>query len=99
MNSEPTRKKSPSGHAVDDVRELKQLCRSGRLYDVEAWIRDGKPMQLPPEAQRGGARASFDDYAAGYVVKVIVGPPRWSWLGSTDLLNNLNRRLRRHWSD
>jgi ankyrin repeat protein len=40
----------------DDIRALHQLCREGRLYDVERWIGEGKPLQLAPEAIRQGAR-------------------------------------------
>lgn len=39
-----------------DLAKLHQLCRSGRLYDVERWIQAGGPLQLsagsPPERQR-----------------------------------------------
>lgn len=30
----------------DELRELHELCREGRLYDVEDWIRSGRPVQL-----------------------------------------------------
>ena len=40
----------------DDLRPLLQLCREGRLYDVEHWIAEGKPLQLAPEAIRKGTR-------------------------------------------
>jgi hypothetical protein len=40
----------------EDVRPLHQLCREGRLYEVERWIADGKPLQLTPEALPKGAR-------------------------------------------
>ena len=43
-------------HSPEDVRPLHQLCREGRLYDVERWIADGKPLQLTPEAVPKGAR-------------------------------------------
>jgi hypothetical protein len=39
---------------VEDLDALHQACREGRLYDVEAWIQAGRPLQLDPEA---GARA------------------------------------------
>jgi hypothetical protein len=38
----------------DDVQGLHQMCREGRLYDVERWIAEGKPLQLAPEAIRKG---------------------------------------------
>ncbi len=42
--------------AAEDIRPLPQLCREGRLYDVERWIADGKPLQVMPEALPKGAR-------------------------------------------
>src|SRR5688572_487697 len=32
----------------EELRELFLLCRQGRLYEVEAWIKDGRPLQLHP---------------------------------------------------
>ena len=29
-----------------ELVELHELCRSGRLYDVERWIQAGRPLQL-----------------------------------------------------
>lgn len=46
----------PLAHSPEDVRPLHQLCREGRLYDVERWIADGKPLQLAPDAIRKGTR-------------------------------------------
>ena len=31
----------------DDSKELLRLCRTGRLYDVEKWILEGKPLDIP----------------------------------------------------
>jgi len=47
---------NPLAHSPEDIRLLLQLCRFGRLYDVERWIDDGKPLQLTPEALPKGAR-------------------------------------------
>src|SRR3990172_9773901 len=46
----------PLAHSLEDIKPLHQLCREGRLYDVERWIGDGKPLQLPLEAVPKGAR-------------------------------------------
>lgn len=46
----------PLAQSLEDVRALHQLCREGRLYDVERWIADGKPLQLAPEDIRKGTR-------------------------------------------
>jgi hypothetical protein len=31
----------------EDLRELIQLCLAGRVYDVERWIQEGRPIQAP----------------------------------------------------
>jgi hypothetical protein len=50
-----------SGYALaasaDDLRGLHHMCREGRLYDVERWVREGKPLQVVPEAIRKGTRS------------------------------------------
>ena len=43
-------------HFPEDLRPMHQLCREGRLYDVERWIVDGKPLRLAPEAIGKGTR-------------------------------------------
>jgi len=47
----------PLAHSLEDIKPLHQLCREGRLYDVERWIADGKPLQHAPEALPKGARS------------------------------------------
>jgi hypothetical protein len=44
----------PLAQCVDNARVLHQLCREGRLYEVEHWIADGKPLQIAPDAIRKG---------------------------------------------
>jgi ankyrin repeat protein len=43
-------------HSLEDLRVLHQLCRDGRLYDVELWIAEGKPLQVSPETLPKGTR-------------------------------------------
>jgi len=43
-------------HAPQDLRALHQLCREGRLYDVERWIAEGRPLQLASAAILKGTR-------------------------------------------
>ena len=40
----------PFAGAKDKLEELLDHCRTGRLYEVEAWIKGGKPLQLDPAA-------------------------------------------------
>ena len=30
----------------EDAKELVRLCRTGRLYDVQKWIAEGKPLEV-----------------------------------------------------
>jgi ankyrin repeat protein len=46
----------PLAQSPEDLRILHQLCRDGRLYDVERWIAGGKPLQVTPESIRKGTR-------------------------------------------
>jgi hypothetical protein len=40
----------PFAQSLEDLRPLHQMCREGRLYEVERWIAEGKPPQVAPEA-------------------------------------------------
>jgi hypothetical protein len=42
--------------SLEEVRLLHELCRHGRLYDVERWIVEENPLQLAPEAIAKGTR-------------------------------------------
>ena len=37
------------GSSADELTELHELCRSGRLYDVERWLQAGRPLQVSPD--------------------------------------------------
>jgi hypothetical protein len=50
---ERQRRLAPS---LENLRALHQMCREGRLYDIERWIADGKPLQVAPETIRKGSR-------------------------------------------
>jgi ankyrin repeat protein len=43
-----------------DARELISLCRAGRLYEVEAWIRAGRPLAVSPEVRTTPLRVALD---------------------------------------
>ena len=36
----------------EDAKELVQLCRAGRLYEIEKWIAAGKPLDVPAAKNR-----------------------------------------------
>lgn len=46
----------PLAESPEDLRALHEMSREGRLYDVEHWIVEGRPLQLAPEAIRKGTR-------------------------------------------
>ena len=51
----------PSPRTTTDparLADLERLCRAGRLYDVEDWIRRGEPLQLAPGITQRGRRVS-----------------------------------------
>lgn len=35
-----------------DAKDLLRLCQAGRLYEVEAWVRGGRPLAVPPEVRK-----------------------------------------------
>ena len=51
----------PSPRTTTDparLADLERLCRAGRLYDIEEWIRRGEPLQLAPGITQRGRRVS-----------------------------------------
>jgi hypothetical protein len=34
-------------NTIEELEPLRQLCRLGKLLDIQAWIREGKPVALP----------------------------------------------------
>jgi hypothetical protein len=46
----------PLARSLEDLRPLQELCRQGRLYEVERWIVEGKPLQLAHAAIHKSAR-------------------------------------------
>lgn len=44
--------------SLDEVEDLHRLCGEGRIYDIETWIKAGRPVQLAPEARPRGRRIS-----------------------------------------
>jgi hypothetical protein len=46
----------PLAQGIEELRALHQMCREGRVYEVERWATEGKPLQLAPEAVAKGTR-------------------------------------------
>src|SRR5262245_39776396 len=46
----------PLAQSQEEVRALYQICREGRLYDVDRWISEGRPLQINPHAIAKGTR-------------------------------------------
>ena len=44
---------------TDELTELQALCRDGRLYDVELWITNGRPLQAARESSSGRATSAL----------------------------------------
>jgi Ankyrin repeats (3 copies) len=40
----------------DDIKPLIELCKAGRLFDVQAWIAAGKPINPPPPPEKGARK-------------------------------------------
>lgn len=52
--------------SLAELEELCRLCREGRLYDVERWVRAGKPIQAhPPTTSKLGKQATPLQIAVG----------------------------------
>lgn len=49
---------SKVAESVHELEELHRFCREGRLYDVEGWIKAGRPLQLGTEARPRGRRVA-----------------------------------------
>lgn len=45
---------------AEAAQQLLELCRTGRLYEVEAWIRAGKPVNAPPTFRKSPLLISIE---------------------------------------
>jgi ankyrin repeat protein len=45
-------------NSYDEIRRLIELCKAGRLFDVQEWIAEGKPVNLPLEREKRARRKS-----------------------------------------
>jgi hypothetical protein len=49
---------SRQAKSYDEIKPLLKLCRSGRLFDVQAWIDDGRPVNPPPPPEKKARKKS-----------------------------------------
>jgi hypothetical protein len=45
---------------ANDPKELVLLCRAGRLYEIERWIADGRPLDISGAIKRGRQRSLLE---------------------------------------
>ena len=60
----------------EEIKPLIELCKVGKLFDVQAWIAAGKPVNSPPPSEKGARKRSPLQYAidSGFhsLVKVLL---------------------------
>ncbi len=60
----------------DEIRPLIELCKGGKLFEVQAWIAAGKPVNPPEPLETGHRKRSPLEYAidAGFhsLVQVLL---------------------------
>ena len=44
----------------EEGKLLLQLCRAGKLYDIEKWIAAGKPLRMPPQTKKTPLQAAME---------------------------------------
>jgi hypothetical protein len=49
-----------SGLTIEQGKELVRLCRTGRLYEVDAWIASGKSLSVPSEIRKTPLQIAVD---------------------------------------
>ena len=47
----------------EDIKPLIELCKHGRLFEVQEWIKAGKPVNPPPPPEKGARPRSPLQYA------------------------------------
>lgn len=53
-------KTDPPNAADKEAKELVRLCHTGRLYEVEKWINNGKSLEIPSTMKRGRQRSLLE---------------------------------------
>lgn len=61
VETAPIAERPPAQSTVraDELTELHTLCRDGRLYDVERWITNGRPLQVAQGTSNGRATSAL----------------------------------------
>jgi hypothetical protein len=63
MTDESNTNGKPRAATREEIAPLIALCRAGRLFDVQAWIAEGKPVNPPPQPTKGARIRSPLDVA------------------------------------
>ena len=70
----------------DDPKELVQLCRAGRLYEIEKWIAAGKPLDVPAAKNRKSKTLLQIAVETGFHSLVeLIARHDWELAGATGL--------------
>src|SRR5580765_1825711 len=44
----------------EDAEHVLRLCREGRLFELQRWVEEGKPLTFPGNYRRGPLRVALD---------------------------------------
>jgi hypothetical protein len=60
---------------LQDSKTLLALCRAGRLYEIEDWIKAGKPLIVDPSARRAPLEVAIDTGFHSLIVLPVRNEP------------------------
>lgn len=50
----------PKSPRDEDAEHVLRLCREGRLFELQAWVAEGKPLTVPADYRRTPLRVALD---------------------------------------
>lgn len=68
-----------------DAKQLVDLCKQGKLYEIEEWIAAGKSLQLPPECRTTPLQIAMEHDFHGLVV--LLARNEVGWQAKNDALS------------
>jgi hypothetical protein len=57
LNTPPADHEQTQAPNFEQIKPLVELCKAGRLFEVQEWIRAGKPLNPPPHPGAGNGPA------------------------------------------